>query len=104
MKLGTCLAEQVGVKAPGRAKIAIFLPFTMSSTLKVLGPTLQPLPSTSMNSCRVPSGSLSPTLIVISDSFVGKMNSGRGRGPPESRQRHARRHERAPQPAVHPAH
>src|SRR5690349_18105422 len=65
MKLGTCLAEQVGVKAPGSAKTAIFLPFTRSSTLKVFGPTVQPLPSTSMNSCNVPAGSLSPTLIVI---------------------------------------
>src|SRR5262245_39989006 len=31
---------------------------------KLLGPTEHPLPSTSMNSCSVPDGSLSPTLIM----------------------------------------
>jgi hypothetical protein len=42
------LGEQVGVKAPGRPKMAIFLPAASFSTSNVLGPTEQPLPSTSM--------------------------------------------------------
>jgi hypothetical protein len=58
------LAEQVGVNAPGSPKIAIVLPELAFWMSKLLGPTEQPLPSTSMNSCRLPAGSLSPTLIM----------------------------------------
>jgi hypothetical protein len=59
------LAEQVGVNAPGRPKIAIVLPALAFSTSKVFGPIEQlwppTSPSTSTNSCSVPAGSLSPT-------------------------------------------
>jgi hypothetical protein len=48
------LAEQVGVNAPGRPKMAIVLPAVDFSMSKLLGPSEQPSPSTSMNSCRVP--------------------------------------------------
>jgi hypothetical protein len=43
------LAEQVGVKAPGSAKIAIVLPAAALATSKLFGPIEQPSPSTSMN-------------------------------------------------------
>ena len=59
------MAEQVGVNAPGKPKMTTFLPRVRSSTLNVLGPIVQPLPSTSMYSDSVPDGSLSPTLIVM---------------------------------------
>src|SRR5947208_11622091 len=61
---GTCLAEQVGVKAPGRPKIATVLPAVSFAMSNVFGPIEQPLPSTSMNSCSEPAGSWSPTLIM----------------------------------------
>src|SRR3569832_155474 len=64
-KPGTCLAEQVGVNAPGRAKRAIVLPFAASAVLTGFGPMEQPLPSTSEYSCRVAAGSVSPTLIIV---------------------------------------
>jgi hypothetical protein len=59
------LAEQVGVKAPGSAKIATVLPALAFCTSTGLGPMLQPLPSTSLYSISVPAGSLSPTLIMV---------------------------------------
>ena len=55
------MAEQVGVKAPGSAKIATVLPAASFSISNVFGPIEQPLPSTSTYSCSVPAGSLSPT-------------------------------------------
>src|SRR5213075_373601 len=63
---GTCFAEQVGVYAPGRPKIAIFLPFTASPTLTSLGGIAHCVPeSNSVLSINLPSGSLSPTLIAM---------------------------------------
>src|SRR5689334_12589023 len=80
--------------------MAIFLPFTRSWTLNVLGPTLQPLPSTSMYSCRVPSGRRSPTLIVIAVLLVG--NSGCcGCDAAEACERHPGRDEEAADAAIH---
>src|SRR5579862_9662937 len=80
----------------------------MSWTLKVFGPTVQPLPSTSMNSCTFPSGSLSPALIVmvvvsvVEKSGVGK--SGRDRcDAAEGGERDTTGDERAADPAVDPA-
>src|SRR5882724_677153 len=55
--------------------MAMRLPRTKSSTLKLLGPTLQPGVSSSMNSHRVPAGSLSPILIAITLSFTFWMQS-----------------------------
>ena len=62
---GACLAEQVGVNAPGRPKITMRLPLARFETSNELGPTVQPGVSFSTNSCSVPSGSRSPTLIAI---------------------------------------
>src|SRR5258707_3010295 len=58
LKPGRCLAEQVGVKAPGRANSATFLPATNSSVVTGFGPS-------AVASVRVTLGSLSPTLIVM---------------------------------------
>jgi predicted molibdopterin-dependent oxidoreductase YjgC len=52
------------VKAPGNANNAMVLPAVAFSMSNAFGPMEQPLPSTSTNSCRVPAGSLSPTLII----------------------------------------
>src|SRR4051812_36647901 len=65
-KLGTCFAEQVGVYAPGTAKIAIFFPFAASATLMSFGLMGQPAcASNSVDSESLPSGSLSPALIAM---------------------------------------
>src|SRR4051812_24726730 len=64
-KLGTCFAEHVGVKAPGTAKMAIFLPFVASATLTSFGLIGQPAPSNSVISVSLPSGRRSPTLMVM---------------------------------------
>src|SRR6185437_15152184 len=57
-KPGTCLAEQVGVKAPGRAKATTFLPgANNSSVVTALGPS-GPIPRS------VAWGTLSPTLTI----------------------------------------
>src|SRR6266446_2919834 len=45
--------------------MTIFLPFARSGTLKAFGPIVQPSLSVSIISVRVPSGSLSPTLIAM---------------------------------------
>src|SRR4029079_11527998 len=66
---GTCLAEQVGVKAPGSAKTTIFLPLVASPTLTSLGGSGQAA-SNSTDSDSLPSGSRSPTLMVILDLLV----------------------------------
>src|SRR6185437_8546074 len=58
LKPGRCLAEQVGVKAPGRANSATRLPLKNSSVLTGLGPS-------AVAWVRVTFGSLSPTLIVM---------------------------------------
>jgi hypothetical protein len=58
------LAEQVGVNA-GQAEDGDAFSRTCSSTLKLLGPTLQPGVSCSMNSHRTPAGNWSPILIAI---------------------------------------
>ena len=60
-----CFAEQVGVNAPGRPKMAIFLPAQADSTSTTAGPMAQPSLSTSLNSCSFAAGSLSPTLIIV---------------------------------------
>ena len=62
---GKCLAEHVGVNAPGNPKIAMRFFAAISSTLNAFGPMVQPGVSSSMSSHRVPPGSLSPTLIAI---------------------------------------
>src|SRR5215469_13318259 len=62
-KPGTCLAEQVGVKAPGSANSATFLPEKKSSVFTGVG-----LPS--CISIRVAEGILSPTLIVMNVSVL----------------------------------
>src|SRR5579859_2002863 len=57
-KLGTCLAEQVGVKAPGSANSTAFLPANSSSDRASFGPsTVMYLSFTD--------GIFSPTLIVM---------------------------------------
>src|SRR5881628_755746 len=62
-------AVQVGVYAPGTANIAIFFPFAASATLMSFGLIGQPAASSnSVASESLPSGSLSPTLMVISVS------------------------------------
>src|SRR6185437_10207133 len=58
LKPGRCLAEQVGVNAPGSAKSATFLPLKSSSAPIGLGPS-------GVASVTVTLGSLSPTLMVI---------------------------------------
>src|ERR1700761_3322881 len=60
LKLGRCLAEQVGVKAPGSANSATFLPANSSSVVTGLGPP-------SCISVKVADGILSPTLMVMSE-------------------------------------
>ncbi|MCY1561178.1 hypothetical protein D9M68_984050 [compost metagenome] len=55
------MAEQVGVKAPGKANTAIVLPEEALCASTALGPMLQPLPSTSLYSINVAAGILSPT-------------------------------------------
>src|SRR5260370_42714894 len=63
-KPGTCLAEQVGVNAPGNPKITTRLPAVRSRAEKPFGPTAQPSDATSINSKRRSSGSVSPVLIM----------------------------------------
>src|SRR5690242_18961357 len=62
MKPGRCLAEQVGVKAPGRPSGMAFLPWKRSSVVAVCMPSL-------FLSLSEIVGSLSPTLMVIGSSF-----------------------------------
>src|SRR5664280_3545206 len=58
-KLGMCMLVQVGVKAPGTANRATFLPLKMSSVvLGLLGPS-------AVMTRNVALGSLSPTLMGI---------------------------------------
>src|ERR1700722_11782846 len=59
LKLGRCLAEQVGVKAPGTAKIATFLPLSSWSVVSGPGPSGPKV-------VKLAAGTLSPTLIVMS--------------------------------------
>ncbi len=56
LKPGRCLAEQVGVKAPGTANRATVLPLVSSSVVTGWGPS-GPM------TVKVASGSLSPTLM-----------------------------------------
>src|ERR1700675_224220 len=63
-KPGTCLAEQVGVNAPGNPKITTRLPAVRSRAETPFGPTAQPSDATSINSKRRSSGSVSPVLII----------------------------------------
>jgi hypothetical protein len=58
LKPGRCLAEQVGVKAPGTASSATVLPLKISSVVMGLGPSDDAVMKTA-------SGSLSPALMVI---------------------------------------
>jgi len=64
MKPGKCLAEHVGVKAPGSAKTATFLPAKKSSVFTGCGVP----PFISMS---IAEGSLSPTLMamIVSSDF-----------------------------------
>src|SRR5579859_4635937 len=62
LKPGRCLAEQVGVNAPGSANSATFLPPKNSSVVTGLGPS-------AVARVRVTLGSLSPTLMVM-DPFL----------------------------------
>ena len=55
-KLGICMFEQVGVKAPGTANSATFLPLKISSVVFGLGPS-------AVMTRNVVVGSLSPTLM-----------------------------------------
>jgi hypothetical protein len=64
------LAEHVGVNAPGNANNAMVLPAVVFATSTALGPMLQPSPSTSEYSIRVVCGNVSPTLIMVSPSFI----------------------------------
>src|SRR5471032_4795 len=64
IKPGTCLAEQVGVNAPGNPKITTRLPAVRSRAEKPFGPTAQPSEANSINSKRRSSGSVSPVLIM----------------------------------------
>src|SRR6266571_154106 len=60
-----------GVFAPGTAKIAIFLPLTASATLMSLGLIGHPAAASySVDLESLPSGRVSPTLMVISVSAV----------------------------------
>ena len=58
LKPGRWRAEQVGVKAPGTANSATFLPAKISSVVIGLGPSAVPAE-------KVAAGSLSPTLMVM---------------------------------------
>src|SRR5918996_752995 len=73
-KPGTCLAEQVGVKAPGRAKATTFLPGANSSSVVTgLGPSGPIMRSVAW-------GTLSPTLTMsLAPLVVAVENSGQGR-------------------------
>ena len=63
-KLGMCRFEHVGVKAPGTANSATFLPLNTSSVVFGLGPS----PVMTRN---VADGSLSPTLIAMGFLSLG---------------------------------
>src|SRR6185436_317103 len=82
-KPGTCLAEQVGVKAPGRANATTFLPLAKSSSVVTgLGPSGPIMRSVAW-------GTLSPTLTMFLTPLVLAVeNSGQGRlgvrAPPRS--------------------
>src|SRR5579859_6263489 len=60
---GTCLAEQVGVYAPGNPKMTTRLPRVASATDTLAGETGQASPN-SVDSDRVASGMRSPILIM----------------------------------------
>src|SRR5260370_17696545 len=60
---GTCLAEQVGVKAPGTAKSTTFLPLKNSSVVTSLTPS-------GVISLNFADGTLSPTLMVMAFPFL----------------------------------
>src|SRR5690242_14641537 len=56
---GTCLALQVGVKAPGRAKATIFLPGAKTCSVEtVLGPSGRIMYNVAL-------GTLSPTFVIV---------------------------------------
>ena len=57
MKPGRCLAEQVGVNAPGRPNRTTFLPLNISSVVMSLMPSL-------VMCFSLTEGTLSPTLII----------------------------------------
>ena len=59
-KLGMCMLVQVGVKAPGTANSATFLPLKMSSVVFGLGPS-------AVMTRNVALGNLSPTLMGMGD-------------------------------------
>src|SRR5690606_3605223 len=69
IKPGKCCSEQVGVKAPGTANTAIFLPLTRSATWKLLGPIGQLSVAVSMYSLRVASGTRAPTEMDIRSPY-----------------------------------
>src|SRR5471032_591948 len=70
-KPGTCLALQVGVKAPGRAKATTFLPGANSSSVLIgLGPSGPIMRSVAL-------GTLSPTLTIVSAPPIGRPSLGR---------------------------
>src|SRR5580658_10415547 len=58
LKLGRCLAEQVGVKAPGTANRPTVLPANSASVVSGPGPSAP-------NTVKVAAGTLSPTLMVM---------------------------------------
>src|SRR5674476_1348684 len=63
-KLGMCMLVQVGVKAPGTANRATFLPLKMSSVVLGLGPS-------AVITRNVAFGNLSPTLMgMVVSSLV----------------------------------
>src|SRR5579862_9579060 len=66
MKPGRCLAEQVGVNAPGSAKRTTFLPSKSSDVVIGFGPP-------SFICINVADGILSPTLIVMFAPFWGTL-------------------------------
>src|SRR5690348_18008741 len=62
-KPGRCLAEQVGVKAPGNANKTTFLPLKISSLVMGFGPSAVMVMS-------LTDGILSPTLMVIASPVL----------------------------------
>jgi release factor glutamine methyltransferase len=57
-----------GASTYQNANSAMVLPAAMAATSKLFGPSEQPLPSISMNSCRLPAGSRSPTFNIVVSS------------------------------------
>src|ERR1700761_3760349 len=77
LKLGRCLAEQVGVKAPGTANSATFLPANSASVVSGPGPSAP-------KGVNVAAGTLSPTLIVMSSLLRAFAAHRTGRAPSQA--------------------